>query len=232
MLHARARTGFAGALVFLALTLLGASSAQAAVYVGRWDPPFGTIFPDLGWKGSATFILPDDCLGLTGSFANSSPGCGGGGMQVIDAELQFYNSTTDPTGSNVLETLHLGAAPLVNGMTISSHDGVTDLLGAETGFFNPVKGSIAEARFNGNDYYWHLILVEDEAFLVYTLGAADSPGCALFTAPGSALCGISQTPAHTVFTPAIPEPETYALFGGGLLAMAGIVRRRTHRAVR
>jgi len=221
MFQARTRSVFRRALLFFALAA-GALSAQAAVYVGHWDPPFGSIFPDLGWKGDATFILPDSCLGLTGSFANSSPGCGGGGMQVLDAELQFYNVANPGV---VLETLHLGNVPLVNGMSIETVGGVTSLLGADTGFFNPAKGSIAEAQFAGNDYYWHLILDGNEAFLVYTIGAADSPGCALVTPPGSPLCGISQTPAHTVFTPAIPEPSTYALFGAGLIAIWTMRRR-------
>src|SRR3954469_16382140 len=68
--------------VAAATLAFAAGSAQAAVYSGRWDPSFGGIFPDLGWKGSATFILPDSCVGLTGSFANAAAGCGGNGMQV------------------------------------------------------------------------------------------------------------------------------------------------------
>jgi hypothetical protein len=225
MSHSRAKSAFLHAVFAVVAVLGGAGSAQAAVYTGHWDPPYGGIFPDLGWKGSATFILPDACLGLTGSFANAAAGCGGGGMQVLGATLEFYNSTTDPAGLNVLETLHLGNAPLVNGMTIATVGGVTNLLGAETGFFNPVKGSIPEAEFGGNDYYFHLILTGNTASLVYTLGASDSPGCALFAAPGSPFCGISQTPAHTVFTPAIPEPSTYALFGAGLMALWSMRRR-------
>ena len=216
----------AAALAVAALTV-GAGSARAAVYSGTWDPAFGGIFTDLGWKGSATFIVPDACLGLSGSFANSSLGCGGDGMQVLDARIDFYDRTTDPTGLHVLETLKVGDAPIVNGMTFATLAGVTSLLGADTGFFEGMKGSIPEAEFNGHDYYFHLILHGDQAALFYTLNANDSPGCATpaFGLPDPSKCGFSATPAHIVFTAAIPEPTTWALFGIGLAALWSLRRR-------
>jgi hypothetical protein len=210
-----------GAAIFVAATLGVVTPAQAAIYTGHWDPAFGgTIFPDLGWKGSGHFDVPAACLGMSGSFSNLTSPCGGGDMKVLDAKLEFYNSTTDPAGSTVLQTLNLNPSVFVNGMTLLTTGSVTNLLGVDTGFFQPVQGTIPEAH----NFFFHLVLRGDEAFLVYTDNAVDSPSCAIFS-PAGPDCGISMTPAHAVFTPAIPEPSTYALFGVGLAALWSLRRR-------
>ena len=135
----------------------------------------------------------------------------------------LYNKTTDPSGLTTLQTLNLVPTVFVNGMSFVTTEGMTDLTEVFTGFFKPVKGSIPEAEFGGNDYFFHLILNGDEASLVYTSTGAASPGCALFSPPLSRTCGISQTPAHIVFAP-VPEPSTYALFGVGLAALWSLRR--------
>jgi hypothetical protein len=231
MITTRARQAIAAGLAALTLGF-AAGSAQAAVYSGRWDPAFGGIFPDLGWKGSATFILPDSCLGMTGSFANAAAGCGGGAMQVTNAQIEFYNHTTDPAGLTVLQTLNAGNAPTVNGMTIASSGGVTSLLGVDTGFFQGALGAISVAEYNGNDYYFYLIMHGDQAALFYTRDASVSGGCG--TGPfgeDPSNCGFSKTAAHITFTPAIPEPTTWAMFGIGL-AMLWSMRRHLASAGR
>lgn len=50
-----------------AVSALGAGGAQAAVYVGNWDPLYGGGFlantgVDLGWQFSATFVVDDLCV--------------------------------------------------------------------------------------------------------------------------------------------------------------------------
>lgn len=221
MLKMRVKQAFLGAVVLAATALGAAGPAEAAVYSGRWDPAFGGIFGDLGWKGSAHFEVPTACLGLTGSFSNLTSPCGGGDMKVLDAQLEFYNKA-DPL--TVLQTASLDPTAFVNGMSFVTTAGVTDLTKVFTGFFDPVKGSIPETQFGGNDYYFHLILNGDEASLVYTVNEFASPGCALSAPALSPDCGISQTPAHIVFAP-VPEPSTYALFGVGLAALWSMRRR-------
>ncbi|MGZ8253877.1 MAG: hypothetical protein ACXWVT_03425, partial [Burkholderiaceae bacterium] len=103
-----------GAAAVLALT----GHAQAAQYVGKWDPAFGSAFPDLGWRGEATFFVPDACLVNEGFMWNSGD-CSG--MKLVNAEVEFYK-VSDPTDAT-LETLSFAtSSSLVLGMTIS--DGV------------------------------------------------------------------------------------------------------------
>ena len=54
----RAKSVLSAVLLGAAATLGGTGSAQAAIYTGNWDPAFGSFFPDLGWKATATFDVP------------------------------------------------------------------------------------------------------------------------------------------------------------------------------
>jgi len=91
-----------------------AGQANAASYVGSWDPAFGDDFPDLGWRGEAVFEIPDACLpqfgGANGVYVNfnvlgtNPSNCvDGGGLRIISAEVEFYNVNDS---NNVLDTLY------------------------------------------------------------------------------------------------------------------------------
>lgn len=233
MLQSRFKKVCCGAAVACAVLLGTAGSAQAAVYTGMWDPAFGGIFTNLGWRGTATFVLPDSCVGLTGTFANAATPCGGGGMQVIDATVEFYDLRD--TSQTALQTLDFGAAPAVNSMSIDSltHPGMTDLTGANTEFFRKVQGNVSVAQFSGQNYYFQLGLRENQAALFYTLDLAETALCATpaFGTADPKLCGFSARPAAVVFTPAIPEPSTYALFLAGLAGMWALRRRMVPAAI-
>ncbi|MEO7851449.1 MAG: hypothetical protein ABIR94_04220, partial [Rubrivivax sp.] len=58
----RARSLFSAVLLGAAATLGGAGTAQAALYTGKWDPAYGSIFPVLGWSATAVIYVPDPCL--------------------------------------------------------------------------------------------------------------------------------------------------------------------------
>lgn len=93
----RQRVAVAAALAACALP------AQSAVYTGAWDPSFGDAFPDLGWRGEATFFVPDACLAVDGWVLNTD-GCSASQMRLLGAEVGFY-SLSDPTNPALQETL-------------------------------------------------------------------------------------------------------------------------------
>lgn len=71
--------------------------AQAVIYQGDWDPSFGPAFPDLGWRGEASFFIPDACTELSGLVFNLGA-CSG--MKILEAEVEFYK-LSDPTKSTI-----------------------------------------------------------------------------------------------------------------------------------
>lgn len=87
----------------LTFATLGAAPAHAVIYVGDWDPSFGAAFPDLGWRGEATFFVPDACLANDGWVLNSDS-CSASGMRILGAEVEFYR-LSDPTNPAFQETL-------------------------------------------------------------------------------------------------------------------------------
>ena len=213
MLRTRFRAALLSAVVSIAGVLGCAGSAQAAFYTGTWDPTFGGIFPDLGWKGTATFFIPDACLSESGTISNSDA-CSGGGMKLLSASVDFYNATLDPAGLNILETLTFDPLALPVGFIYSMD--VTDgqLTGVSSAFSAPVQ-AFSSIAGNGT-YFFDLTFLDSDsdpnslggAQLAYTKGAV-SPYCAFNGSTSK--CGFSQTTAAVAYAPAVPEPESYAL---------------------
>jgi len=93
--------GLAACVAVIGMTSV--APAHAISIVGKWDPSFGAGFPDLGWRGEATFFLPDACLAESGWVLNSSS-CSDSGMKLLSAEVEFYK-VSDPTNVAFQETL-------------------------------------------------------------------------------------------------------------------------------
>lgn len=84
-------------VVWAAAAVLGlAQSAQAALYVGNYDPAYGGTLGGIGYKGSATFYIPDSCLSVFGAghldnFLYRNNACVGGDyMRMDSAHVDLY----------------------------------------------------------------------------------------------------------------------------------------------
>lgn len=216
-------TSALAAAAVAAAGLLGATAANAAIYTGQYDPAYGGIFPDLGWKASAVFDVPAPCLALGNG--SSVPVAAGpcAGFSVLSAELQFYDTAAPGT---ILASYALSPSVIVTGVDIAGGA----LAGVDTGFFQYVVPTLGIA---GNGAYgFSLLLYDQYAQLAYTNPSATSPGCVFLPIPGAS-CGLSANPAVGTFTAVaapIPEPETYALMLAGLAGLGAVARRRRARA--
>lgn len=204
---------FAG--LFACATLGAVLPAQAVVYTGHWDPLYGAPFPNLGWKGSATFSIPDACLAGSGWIANNDP-CANGAMSILGAEVDFYNAG-DPLMTTV-QTLVFDPSVVVYKMRVDSHQ----LTAVSSDFLGPEQGTVAIA--GGGTYWFDLKFIEavsNNVQLYHTVGHTD-PICAFTGTPAG--CGVSAN-QPTITITAIPEPSIFALSLGGL-ALGWAVRRR------
>ena len=226
------KTVRAGCLA-VAVAAGAAAPAQAAVYTGNWDPGYGEPFPNLGWKGSATFFIPDACLSLASSWVGNNDACSGGGMKVLDATLSFYDIVTDPSGTGPAAQTFSFVDPgtaLVYEMYVGANN---QLQGVSTGFFAPVQASTAAAQAIAGSAYFHLAFLKESSpastpsVQLYHTDSFSNPLC-LFPMPGQAACagGFGAQKAVLEIAPAIPEPSTYALMLGGLAMLAAVARRR------
>ena len=233
-MNARLKKSLASGLVAAAAFLGAASPAQAVVYVGNWDPAFGGIFPNLGWKGSATFSLPSACDGLTGSFLNSAAGCGGGAITILSGSVDFYNVAAPLV---TLQTLNFTSPGAVSAVTLftpigtSNNSGPTQLTGLTSSFSAGVLGTIAESKTATDSYQFYLGFNGTTTTLGYTLASFEGFNCGR-PPLSTTVCGYSISSPDVKFTrqtAPIPEPETYALMLAGLAAVGFAARHRQRR---
>ncbi len=215
----------------LAILLVAAAGAiapwgqsNAAVIVGAFDPAFGESQPKLGFRGSATFFVPNACLALSGTFSNSGL-CAG--MTIDLATLEFYDSrllSGDPHPLRLESQTYVLTLPqrplleiVVGGGKVIALQ--TSVIGPE---FVSVFTDNDERIFSGNtwlQYYDHYVgdgidVGDGIAPLAY-LFACSGEGCSTQT---------RSIPGIVTFTQ-VPEPGTVGLVLAGL-AMAVFAKRR------
>ena len=246
MLISTPTKSIAALLLGLAAVLAPVRHAGAALFVGTFDPSFGGNLADLGFRGQATFFIPDACLGQTGFLVSNSDPCSNGAMSMTSATVELYRfsnllaptlATTSfaPPPVSLIDAL-FGTAPLTGSPT---------LLGVNTPVVGPRLVNVADLL--GSIYSGNLWLEFQQPqpisnFASEFLAAAVDPfapaGAYLFACdpgPGptpsqdlsSPNCTQIQSNVATVRFARVPEPATAGLV---LLAMAGIaaVRRRRH----
>jgi hypothetical protein len=194
----------------LAAALACAAPAQAAVFQGDWDPPFGPAFPDLGWRGEAKFFIPDACVGLSGWVLNAGS-CSG--MQILEAEVEFYD-LNDPNEAT-LETLFFDIPSDVV-VSVKLDDG--DLLGVLGGFDYFKQSALPLA---GGPYTEFLLFFLGEVPVLKFV--SDPPG------PHNKKWGFSDFTSEdrpVITFRVVPEPGALALLGLGLGMMSLVLKLR------
>jgi len=202
--------GLAACVAVIGMTSL--APAHAISIIGKWDPSFGSGFPDLGWRGEAIFFLPDACLAESGWVLNSSS-CSDSGMKLISAEVEFYK-VSDPTNVAFQETL-----------LFDLPSSAVDRMRIDSGQLTGVDGSFLYSRSStlvlaGAPYTSFVQFFEgDLAWMSYT---SDTPNGVVtgFSDP-------NPSDGRPVITfSVIPEPGSVLLVLVALLMIGLLARRR------
>ena len=225
------------------LGLGGFGSAQAGLVSGSWDPAFGSFLSHLSWSGLAEFWVPDTCSAQADGIYSASGLCGG--TTVNSANVTFTGDLSLP-GSQTIDFAPLGLTPtavkvagnqVVAVATTGAGLGVPSGAPAAQGnafvlqftATSPILLCIACSQ-NGPDYINNAPNVAasvngmEQTFYTYTDGGApklvDAYGYPVGVKLGSDgdFIGYTSQP--------VPEPGTWALMLGGLMAVALRMRRR------
>jgi len=189
-------------------------SAHAAVYTGNWDPAFGAAYSGLGWKGEATFVIPDACLALGPGVYGNGSSCSNFGMQLVNASVSFYD--INDLSQTTQETVYFNTPASVFSTLAMSVDANNQLAGV-FGLFDYLVAATVDLPFAGG------IAAQ------YGLSFQDSIAVLQIKTPSGTSYSQSIAPDGSkpliIFT-AVPEPETYALLLAGLGMVVMLSRRR------
>ncbi len=197
----------------LLVGMLGAlQPAQAAVYVGHWEPLFGAPFTDLDWTAEAKFVVPDSCLATDGTYGSNN--CGG--FSTLEGFITF----SDASGVMASETLGAKSFNMDNFKVLGGE------LSGVSGDFSAVTPVSAFA--GGGTYSFGLELDGLGSTLLAKTPANHGAFCTELS-PGTCVESANRgviLDGGFVNISAVPEPETYALLLAGLGAIGFLRKRR------
>lgn len=207
----------------LLLIALCGGAAQAAIYVGTWDPAYGAPFANLGWRGSAQYYVPNYCEPLGTADISNVPACGGAAA-VVSANVELYDVTA--VGQPTLDTLVFNPASLVVGTLRYVAGELTELT---TGYSNLVGPAVDLSAFGVSpttDFFLDFTLAGPRLGWYETECNINIDG---FAAPQDVQCGgsndgVNFAPRFTITE--VPEPAALWLAGSALLALLPARRRR------
>ena len=205
----------AAATVVLGLTSFG--GAHAAVYQGSWDPPYGSPFATLSWRGDITVFVPQSCVLFSGLRDNATDCSGTATMQMATVELNdtavapFYNTLTFNPASMSIQTL-LFSGGLLAGLETTMSNWVNDsvLEGVDFALQLTLDGTVHEEGSDGPKLFWR-----DDVH--NGMNNPDQTPTLTFRA--------GQAPPMPV-----PEPDSSPLVLGALAVSGWLGRRRTSAA--
>ena len=240
MLHLKYFKPIVASLLAACAVAMPFGKADAAVYVGTFDPSFGGNLADLGFRGQATFFVPDNCLGTSG-FVSNTDLCAGGNMSMTAATVDLYrfdpNPLAPPSPTLASATFAPPAASLFDVLLSYNSDTLqTSLLGVNTDVIGPRGVSVVDGA--GSIYIGDIWLQFFQPQQIFNFASDFQAAVAPGSPPGAYLLAcdpevrpgcsqIQSLPAQVTFVQ-IPEPATWGLV---LAALAGsvFVRRRASR---
>lgn len=140
------------------------STADAALYRGRFTPDYGAPFTNLYWNGTVEVYAPDACV--PGSPATISlASCTG--MEITSAVVNLYDKADKNT---ILQTMDFSAAAgsQLNGLNwLLSFGSDKKLVGANSTAFPAIQGAIAQTQYGASQAWFSLQFLGDYAQLYW-----------------------------------------------------------------
>ena len=205
-----------GAAISLGAALACVAPAHAKVYVGAWDPVYNAaVYPDLGWRGEATFTLPEPCRALSDGWYTNSGTCSG--MSISNGHVELYSLAGGTPPLPLTPTLDYTGNP---DLTLQMHVMGNELVGVRGFILTPeILPSSVGGVAAGTAFWLGFWGSQNSSTFDARLAACNFTDlfCSLNNPSGDGKAIVTLTP--------VPEPEAYAL-ALAALGVVGVMRRR------
>jgi hypothetical protein len=207
----------------LVLLAVFGGSAQAAVYTGVWDPPYGSPFTGLGWRGTADYFVPDSCIPTGTSDVSNSGACGNEAV-VTSAQVELYNIASPST---TISTLIFNASTMIIGTLRYVAGELSQLTTANSNFLNPTE-DLSAFGVGSNTEFSLFFTLTGPRLQWRDCGRITFAAAATTDCTGGLNDDVNFRPEFTITR--VPEPGTLALAVLAMLALVPVMRRRMRLA--